>query len=77
LEKTAFTERAIKNQINSVYDTLISDVLSKGFENINLADYEGLIANTNINLSGKYEDFVNNYVDFTGKTIDEINDLIL
>jgi len=30
------------DKVNSAYNSLISDVLSKGFENINLADYEGL-----------------------------------
>ena len=77
LGKNAISERAIKDQINPVYDTLISDVLSKGFDNINLADYEGLISGQTIDLSDNYEEFVKKYVDFTGKTVDEINDLIL
>ena len=86
LGKNDISQRAIKDSLNSTYDTLISDVLSKGFDNINLDDYEGLISHKDengnivrdtINLSGKYQDFVSQYASLTGGTVDEINDLIL
>ena len=71
----------LKNAVDkaqSAYNSLISDVLSKGFENINLADYEGLLdLGKGIELSGSYQDFVSKYVDFTGKTIEEINALMV
>ncbi len=71
--------RAAQTKLNDAYSNLISDVLSKGFENINLADYEGLWNNgEGINLENTtYVDFVKDYVDFTGKTIEEVNSLIV
>ena len=72
------TEKAIKESLNNAYNSLISDVLSKGFDNIDLSQYEGLInLGEGIELSGSYQDFINKYVDFTGKTIEEVNDLIV
>jgi len=71
----------LKNAVDkaqSAYNSLISDVLSKGFDNINLADYEGLLdLGEGIELSGSYQDFVKKYADFAGKTIEETNALIV
>ena len=79
LSKNDISQRAIKESLNSTYDTLISDVLSKGFENINTDDYEGLINNDTIDLKDykSYEDFVKKYSKLTGKTTSEINDMVL
>lgn len=72
------TKKAIKESLNNAYNSLISDVLSKGFDNIDLSQYEGLInLGEGIELSGSYQDFVKNYVDLAGKTIEETNALIV
>ena len=72
-------EYAIKSSLNSAYSNLISDVLSKGFQNINLKDYEGLKdQGKDINFDNiTYKDFIKEYVDFTGKSTEEINALIV
>ena len=72
----------LAQQINSSYDALITDVLSKGFANINLANYKGLQNNgEGINLLSKsetaYQDFVKEYSTFAGKTIEETNALLV
>ena len=69
-------KNAVKN-IRNAYSSLISDVLDKGFDNIDLLEYDGLVGIDTDNLSGTYADFVITYVTRAGKTIDEINDLIL
>ena len=82
LSKDAISERAIKESINSVYNTLVSDVLSKGFKNINLDNYEGLIQSDKNTLQryineGDYTKFVERYAQMAGSSIDEINELLL
>ena len=64
-----------KKYINESYSTLISDVLSKGFENINTKNYDGLI-DTPV-FTGSYQQFVHDYSDYTGQTVEEINALLL
>ena len=76
-------ERAILDQVYQSYDTLINDVLSKGLENINLNNYEGIINEPlhknelNEALKGSYQNFIIKYAAFAGKSIDETNDLLL
>ncbi len=81
LEADEYQKRQIKEQLNSVYDSLISDVLSKGFENVNFADYEGLIASDDMlevaKSTGDYKGFVKRYAALAGKTLDETNELLL
>lgn len=82
LDKNDIIGRETQKTLNDAYSSLISDVLSKGFENINLNDYTGLFnqgAGIQIDLdkNGSYLDFVNKYIDYTGKTISEINSLIV
>ena len=80
LSKAQISERDAVKKINEVYSKLISDVLSKGFANIDLTQYSGLLnAGSGIaeNLSGSYEEFVRKYVDLTGKTVEEINSLMV
>ena len=70
-------KREAQKALNDVYSTLISDVLSKGFKYINPEDYTGLIKGKPVTLTGiSYQQFVREYVDYTGKTVEEINDLI-
>lgn len=64
-----------KKYLNESYSTLISDVLAKGFENINTKNYDGLI-DTPI-FTGSYQQFVHDYGDYTGQTVEEINALLL
>ena len=74
----AINERAIKDSINNVYNTFISDVLSKGFENIRIEDYEGLVNAKDIQLKNiSYEQFVKDYIDYTGASIEEANNLLV
>lgn len=74
-EKTDYLKKSAKENLNTAYSNLISDVLSKGFDNIDLDDYTGLIEGhvslENIN----YTDFIKTYGDFSGKTVNEINAL--
>ena len=82
LNKTDYNAKAVKENINNVYSTLISDILSKGWKDINLEDYEGLISQEgqrviqDSELQGSYVQFVRKYADFTGKSISEINNLL-
>lgn len=71
--------RAAKEKINTAYSNLISDVLEKGFDNINLQDYKGLVNPEEIkgNLKGRLTDFIKQYAIYTGKTTQEINALIV
>ena len=71
--------KPLKDKINSVYNNLISDALSKGLDNIRPEDYEGLIDdNFDAGEEGphRYEDFVRRYADLAGKSVEEINSLI-
>lgn len=82
LDKNDIIGRETQKTLNDAYSSLISDVLSKGFENINLNDYTGLFnqgAGIQIDLdkNGSYLDFVNKYINYTGKTISEVNSLIV
>ena len=84
LNKNDYDARAAKETINKVYSSLVSDILSNGFDEINLDDYEGLISPDEIQkvinqekTSGSYADFVRRYVDFTGESTEEINALIV
>lgn len=84
LNKNDYDARAAKEVINKVYSSLVSDILSNGFDEINIEDYEGLINPDEIQkvinqekTSGNYVDFVRKYVDFTGKSTEEINALIV
>lgn len=71
-------KREAQKALNDVYSTLISDVLSKGFKYINPEDYTGLVKGEPITLAEiSYQQFVKEYVDYTGKTTEEINNLIL
>ena len=81
LTKDQVEERAIKESINSVYSTLLSDVVAKGLKNINLADYEGLIQTDVRRLAwlkrnGTEEDFIKEYAIFAGATLEEIDELL-
>lgn len=72
--------KPLKDKINSVYNNLISDALSKGLDNIRPEDYEGLIDdNFDAGEEGphRYEDFVRRYADLAGKSIEETNALII
>ena len=75
-------KKDIKGALNEVYNSLISDVFSKGIQNININDYTGLIesdreALNTILQTGDYTDFVNKYAKLAGKSITEINDLYI
>ena len=86
LSKEEVDARNAQEYIKKAYNTLISDVLSKGFENINLEDYEGLLSEEvdayakaeldRIMQSGNYLDFVTTYAQFAGKTLEETDNLI-
>ena len=72
--------KPLKDKINSVYNNLISDALSKGLDNIRPEDYEGLIDdNFDAGEEGphRYEEFVRQYVELAGKSIEETNALII
>lgn len=79
LKREDYNLRAARDNINSAYNSLISDVLSKGFDKINLEDYSGLInAGEGIDLANtSYEDFVREYAIWAGKSIEETNSLII
>ena len=61
------------SQVQSGASSLISDALSKGLNNLSALDYKSLPLE--LDFSGTYTDFLNRYVRYTGKTIDEINAL--
>lgn len=72
-------EKQAQKTVREVYDSLISDVLNKGFDEIDLSDYTGLLnknALTNV-LKGSYQKFVKSYIDLAHKTIEEYNDLMI
>ena len=69
--------KPMKEQISNAYKTLISDVLEKGFDNIHLEDYEGLIDNVSIDLGGSYKDFVSRIIELGKYTIEEQNALMV
>lgn len=78
LGKEDYNKKAIKENINKAYSSLISDVFTKGFTNINIDDYEGLIADDETALkealeAGDYTSFIEKYAAFAGYTIDEVN----
>ena len=62
-------------QVQSTTSSLISDALSKGLNNLSALDYKALPIN--LDFSGSYVDFLNRYAKYTGKTVDEINDLYI
>lgn len=75
-------KRAARDKINSGFKSLISDVLSKGIENINLSDYSGIldyekgtirqyIANRN------YKGLIEKYAKYATDSIEEINSFIM
>lgn len=72
--------KPLKDKINSIYNNLISDALSKGLDNIRPEDYEGLIDDSfDAGEEGphRYEKFVRRYADLAGKSIEETNSLII
>ena len=69
---------SLAQQINSSYDTLITDVLSKGFNNINLDNYKGLTNGAqDIDISLNYQDFITRYASLAGKSVEETNALLI
>lgn len=81
LGKDQITERAIKESVNGVYSTLLSDVVSKGIENINLDDYEGLVAGDTWRLNslikaGHAEELIKQYAVLAGKSLEEVDQLL-
>ena len=83
-DKSIAGSKAFFNQINSVYDSLISDVLSKDFENIHLEDYKDLIKGDDTAIKEaiqtgnySYEQFIRDYGYLTSKSTEEINSLII
>lgn len=60
---------------NKAYSSLLQDAISKGFENINPKDYQGILEN-GIDWRGSYVDLVQRYADYAGLTLTETNDLI-
>lgn len=77
LDRDQTEDRAMQDYVKKSYNTFISDILKKGFENININDYEGLVDVKKEDLTGKYEAFINKYIGFLGLSIEEQNDLIL
>lgn len=81
LTKDQIDERAIKESVNSVYSTLLSDVVSKGLENINLADYEGLIQSdarrlAHLKETSNAEYIIREYAVLAGKSLEEVDELL-
>ena len=73
-------EPDVKNavlNIRKAYSSLLSDILNKGFENIDLSDYEGLSGISEDLLTGTYQKFIQTYISRAGLMIDEANDLLL
>ena len=60
---------------NKAYSSFLQDAISKGFENINPADYQGILEE-GIDWRGSYVDLVQQYADYAGLTLIETNDLI-
>lgn len=81
LKPTSQLEKQAKETLNSAYDQLINDALSKGLDQINLDDYTGLIPAfkdiTSRHLSGSLTAFIEKYSSWAGKTIEEHNALML
>ena len=80
ISKDDIQDASIKESLNKAYGSLLSDVLSKGIENVNPTDYEGLIKGQDIAgdlQSLNYESFIKKYIEYTGQTIDEANDMLL
>ena len=82
LGREEYNLRAARENINSAYNSLISDVLSKGFENINLEDYSGLVSENKAAIkkaikTGNYEQFIKDYAAWAGRSIEETNALIV
>ena len=72
--------KPVKEKLNSVYSSLISDAFSKGLDNLDARDYEGLIDDSfDAGEEGphRYEEFVKRYANLAGKSIEEINALII
>ena len=75
--KNDLIKREAQQTLNEAYSNLISDAFSKGLENINPDDYTGLISTDVIDTTVDYQEFVDKYVGYTGKTISEVNELII
>jgi hypothetical protein len=68
-----------RDNIRKAFSSLISDALSKGLDNIQLSDYEGLPLDYISDFDGEtsLKEFVHKYVQYAGKTIQEANDLMV
>lgn len=74
------TLRNAKNILNEQFSSLISDALTLGFENIDWSKYTAILKLSGANIkdfSGSYEKFIERYLDYTGQTIESINDSII
>ena len=60
---------------NKAYSSFLQDAISKGFENINPKDYQGIL-DEDIDWNGSYVNLVKRYADYAGLTLSETNDLI-
>ena len=72
-------EPDIKNAVekmSSGYNKLLTDILKKGINNINLKSYEGIVT-SNIDLSGSLTDIAIRYARIATGTLSDANDLIL
>ena len=72
--------KPVREKLNSVYDSLISDAFSKGLENLDARDYEGLINDSfNVGEEGphRYQEFITRYAAIAGKSVEETNELII
>ena len=82
LDATDIPNQEIQKSLNNAYSALISDVLSRGIDNINIDSYTGLIADDRKALedalaSKDYVSFIKDYADLAGKSLEETNALIV
>lgn len=79
LTKDDVDARAIKQKVNSAFNSLISDAIEKGLENINLDDYEGLPAESELKINTKQSliDFIKQYAAYAGYSAKETNEEII
>lgn len=75
LTKDDADARAIKQKVNSAFNSLISDAIEKGLDNINLADYEGLPAESELKINTKQSliDFIKQYAAYAGYSAKQTN----
>ena len=66
---------AARDKIRSAYDDLITDLLNKGIDEIDLSNYKGLIGVDEI--SGSYSDLIQDYAKRAGYSTQEVNDVLL